>query len=85
MGKSPVTPDLDEWDGALGPQSADEPLFYELQIGEGGVRLFGPSPGQRQEYDRKEFETLVTEGEWILANHHPEKDVYQTPDGDWSY
>ncbi|WP_152421326.1 hypothetical protein [Natronococcus amylolyticus] len=57
------TADIENWEGALGPQSENEPLFYELNAGDNSVRLVGPSPGQIYDYERDEFEQLVAEGE----------------------
>lgn len=77
--------DIDEWDGAIGPQSEDEPLFYELQIEDETVRLIGPSPGQLHEYDIDEFESLVAQGEWVLADNDPANEVLHTPGGERPY
>ena len=82
---SETSPTLEKWEGALGPQSDKESLFYELTIDEEKVRLLGPSPGQKFEYDRSEFEQLVTDGEWILANDDWENQVYHTPGGEQPY
>ncbi|WP_152424842.1 hypothetical protein [Natronococcus jeotgali] len=79
------THDIENWEGVLGPQSESEPLFYELNSGDNSVRLVGPSPGQFYDYDRDEFEQLVTEGEWVLAENDPEKEVFLTPDGEQPY
>jgi hypothetical protein len=76
---------LTDWDGALGPQSDAEPLFYELKIDDETVRLVGPSPGQSYQYDRDEFETLVANGEWLLANDDWENEVYVTEAGEQPY
>lgn len=77
--------DLGEWEGALGPQTEEEPLFYELNINNDRVRLVGPSPGMKFEYSREEFERLIEHGEWILANDDWENQVYSTPDGEQPY
>ena len=79
------TADIENWEGALGPQSEREPLFYELNAGDNSVRLVGPSPGQIYDYERDEFEQLVAEGEWILAEDDPESEVLRTPAGDQPY
>lgn len=76
---------LDKWEGALGPQSEDEPIFYELREIDSGVRLVGPSPGMAFEYSYDEFDRLIEEGEWILANDDWENQVYSTPDGEHPY
>ena len=85
MSKTNSASDIENWNGALGPQSESEPLFYELNVGENSVRLVGPSPGQLYEYDRDEFEQLVADGEWVLAEDDPENEVFQTPNGDQPY
>ncbi|MFC5365544.1 hypothetical protein [Salinirubrum litoreum] len=74
--------DLGEWEGALGPQSEGEPVFYEMTLGEDEVRLVGPSPGMLYEYPRGEFEALVEEGEWLPATNDIENEVFRTPEGD---
>lgn len=82
---SEITSQFSNWEGALGPQSDDEPLFYELNIEGENVRLIGPAPGDKFEYTLDEFDTLVTEGEWVLANDDWENEVYITPDGTEPY
>ena len=77
--------DPSEWEGALGPQSEDESVFYELEITNDRVRLIGPSPGMEFDYSREEFESLIKDGEWIPANDDWENQVYQTPDGEQPY
>mgnify|MGYP006301592879 FL=1 len=77
--------DLDEWEGALGPQSEGEPVFYEFKFDDNSVRLVGPSPGMLYEYSRGEFEALVEEGEWIPATNDIENEVFRTPDGEQPY
>ena len=77
--------DLSEWEGALGPQSDDETAFYELKVSNDRVRLIGPSPGMKFEYPREDFERLVEDGEWILANDDWENQVYLTPGGEQPY
>lgn len=36
------TADIENWEGALGPQSEREPLFYELNAGDNSVRPLVP-------------------------------------------
>lgn len=74
--------DIAEWDGVIGPQSNDEPLFYELQVENETVRLIGPAPGQLREYAVEEFRALVNEGEWMLAAEDPDDGTVRTPDGE---
>ncbi|RDI71985.1 hypothetical protein [Halopelagius longus] len=76
---------LEDWEGALGPQSDDEPLFYELTTDGEEIRLVGPSPGQKFEHSRDEFIDLVAAGEWIVADDDWENQVYLTPDGERPY
>lgn len=76
---------IENWEGALGPQSEDEPLFYELKTEGDSVRLVGPSPGQLYEFPKSEFESLVDEGEWVLADNDYEKEVYRTPEKEIPY
>lgn len=79
------TRDITKWDGAIGPQSAEDPIYFELQTDGDTVRLVGPSPGQLHEYELTEFEALVNDGEWILATHDPDTGEYHTPDDTNSY
>jgi hypothetical protein len=82
MSNTNSTPDIENWNGTLGPQSESETLFYELNVRENSVRLVGSSPGQLDDYDRDEFEQLVADGEWVLAEDGPENEVFRTPNGD---
>ena len=77
--------ELDEWEGVLGPQSEAEPMFYELNLDDDRVRLSGPSPGMEFEFDRVEFEELIDDGEWILADDDWENQRYLTPGGPQPY
>ncbi|RDI72884.1 hypothetical protein [Halopelagius longus] len=77
--------EIGDWEGALGPQSEDEPMFYELSVDGDRVRLGGPSPGMEFEYDREEFEELIDDGEWILADDDWENQRYLTPAGEQPY
>ena len=79
------TADIENWEGALGPHSEREPLFYGLNAGDNSVRLVGPSPGQIYDYERDEFEQLIAEGEWVLAEDDPENEVFRTPADDQPY
>ncbi len=81
MVNTPELEEIEEWNGVLGPQSSDEPMFYEIQISNQEVTLVGPSPGMVYKYDIDEFTSLVANGEWILAEDNPEKEVFHTPDG----
>jgi hypothetical protein len=75
--------DLDDWDGAIGPASADDPAFFEFDLSEEDtVLLQGPGPGMLRSYGRERFETLVAEGEWVPADEYPAREVYETPDGE---
>jgi hypothetical protein len=77
--------DVDDWEGAIGPQSEEEPMFYELDLDTDSVRLVGASPGMEFEYSVEQFESLVDDGEWILATDDREKEVYLTPAGEIPY
>lgn len=85
MADTPTLSDIEEWDGALGPQSDTEPLYYELRVKDQSVRLLGPSPGQLYDYDLDEFKSLVAQDEWILADNDTKNEVFHTPDGDHPY
>lgn len=66
---------LDDVDGVVGPQSTDEPLFYEVRVEDGEVSLLGSSPGMAENFDRDTFDRLLDEGEWLPAEIGPDGDV----------
>lgn len=78
---SDTTADIGNWTGAIGPQSEDEPLHYDLEVDGNSVKLIGPL-GALKRYDRTEFEQLVSDGEWILADVDFDNEVYHTPNGE---
>jgi hypothetical protein len=86
MPEAPEEVRLEEWDGAIGPESAPDPSFFELDVrADDTVVLQGPGPGMLRSFGRGRFEELVAEGEWVLADEYPARQVYETPGGERSF
>lgn len=75
--------DIEAWDGAIGPQSGNDPGFFEIEFSDdGSVLLTGRGPGMLRSYGRARFEALVADGEWVLADEDRARRVYVTEDGE---